>query len=151
MKKEWSTKWKGSVQPRKQRKFRANAPLSVRRKFLSAHLTPSLRERYGTRSVVLRKGDQIQVMRGSSKGTKGSVERVDTKTGRIYMDALKVKKADGSEVMKPVVASNVMVTSLVMEDKKRAKSIERKGGKKISIEPKKEQIKEEKPAKKAPA
>ena len=125
--KDWSSKWKGSVQPRKQRKFRRNAPLHVRRRFLSAHLAPALRERYGTRSAVLRKGDQVEIMRGSNKGMRGAVERVDTQRGRIYMDGMKVKKANGSEVMKPVQASNVKITNLNLDDKKRVKAFERKG------------------------
>jgi len=34
MKKIFSTHWKASKQPRKQRKYRAKAPLHIKRKFL---------------------------------------------------------------------------------------------------------------------
>ena len=46
MKTEWSPGWKSSVQPRKQRKYRMNAPLHVKRKFMSAKLDKTLRERF---------------------------------------------------------------------------------------------------------
>lgn len=138
MEKKWSAKWNSSVQPRKQRKFKINAPLHAKRKLTSAHLAPSLRERYGTRSIPMRKGDQVQILRGSSKGLKGQVDRVDVSRSKVYIEGIKTKKADGSELMKPIVISNVMITSLSLDDKRRVKSIEKKSGKKIKIEPKKE-------------
>ena len=42
MKKKFSNAWIGSKQPRKQRKYRHNAPLNVRNKFLSSHLSKEL-------------------------------------------------------------------------------------------------------------
>ncbi len=126
MKKEWSAEWACSTQPRKQRKYRHNAPQHVRRKFLSAHLSPQLRERHSKRSIILRKGDQVQVMRGASKGLRGAVDRVDTEKGRAYVEGVKAKKADGSEVLRSVNASNLMVISLNLDDKKRMNVFARK-------------------------
>ncbi|MCW1309534.1 MAG: 60S ribosomal protein L26, partial [Candidatus Nanoarchaeia archaeon] len=37
--KYWSKKWKSSKKPSKQRKYRYNAPLHIRRKFLSVNLS----------------------------------------------------------------------------------------------------------------
>ena len=73
MKKEWSGNWASSAQPRKQRKYRLNAPLHVRKKFLSVNLVKGLRERYGKRSMVVRKGDKVVVARGGLKGKTGPV------------------------------------------------------------------------------
>ena len=125
MKKEWSKHWVSSAQPRKQRKYRYNAPLNVRHKLVSAHLSKELRERFNRRSFPLRKGDEVIVMRGSFKGFKGKVERVDLKTMRVYIDGLKIKKVDGSEVPKPLEPSNLMITELNLEDKERVKALER--------------------------
>ena len=55
MKKTHSTKWKASKQPRKQRKYRFNAPLHISGKFLSTHLSPELREVYKRRSIRVKK------------------------------------------------------------------------------------------------
>ena len=125
MKQKWSAKWKSSVQPRKQRKYRHNAPLHVRRKFLSARLSPEFTRQFGRRSLPVRKGDEIRIMRGSSKGLKGVVERVSLKKTKIYAEGIIVKKVDGSEVMKALEPSNLMITKPKMDDKGRQMIMER--------------------------
>ncbi|RLJ08138.1 MAG: 50S ribosomal protein L24 [Candidatus Aenigmatarchaeota archaeon] len=126
MKKEWSSKWKSSKQPRKQRKYRYRAPLHIRRKFVSANLSPELRKKYGKRSVPIRKGDEVVVKRGDFKGVRGKVERVDLKSCRVWIDSVKVKKADGSEVLRPIDPSNLQIVSLNLDDKKRVEVLARK-------------------------
>jgi len=123
--KEWSNKWIASKQPRKQRKYRHKAPLHVRQRFVSAHLSEVLRSRFGKRSLPLRKGDDVKVMRGSDKGFKGKVERIDLKTSKVYVEGLNVKKVDGSEVLKPIEPSNLLITEPKMEDKRRQLIVER--------------------------
>ena len=127
MKKNWSPKWIGSTQPRKQRKYRHNAPLHIRHKFLSAHLSRELRERFGKRSISVRKGDEVTVMKGGFRGFRGNVDRVDLSGTRIYIDGMKRKKVDGSEVSVPIHPSNVMITKLTLEDKMRQAVFERSG------------------------
>ncbi|MBN1897053.1 MAG: 50S ribosomal protein L24 [Candidatus Aenigmarchaeota archaeon] len=127
MKNAWSSKWISSEQPRKQRKYRKNAPLHIKKKFLSVNLVPGLRERYGKRSMVIRKGDRVLVARGDLKGKTGAVERVDISREKVYIEGLKVKKVDGSEVQKPFRASNLQITDLKLDDKLRQAVIERSG------------------------
>ncbi len=62
MKKKFSDKWKASKLPRKQRKYLANAPLHIKRKFLSANLSKELRKKHGKRSIPIRKGDTVRIM-----------------------------------------------------------------------------------------
>lgn len=150
MKKSWSPKWVSSSQPRKQRKYRHNAPLHARRKFLSAHLSRELRERFGKRSVSLRKGDEVIVMKGGFRGFRGAVDSVDMSASRIYVDGMKRKKVDGSEVAVSIHPSNVMITKLALEDKMRQavfERAERKGGGKAAFG--QERPKAGKPASKA--
>ena len=52
MKKKYSNSWKGSKQPRKQRKYRANAPLHTRHKMASANLSKELRKKYSKRNFI---------------------------------------------------------------------------------------------------
>jgi large subunit ribosomal protein L24 len=125
MKNEWSNKWVSSTQPRKQRKYRENAPLHIRRKFLSVNLSASLRERYGKRSMVVRKGDDVRVLRGGMKGKTGTVEKASISREKIYIEGIKVKKVDGSEVSKPFQPSNLQITKLNLDDKRRQAVIER--------------------------
>ncbi|HLD57367.1 MAG TPA: 50S ribosomal protein L24 [archaeon] len=125
MKTAWSRSWISSKQPRKQRKYRYNAPAHIRHKFLSANLSKELRQKFGLRSIPLRKGDEVQVMRGGFKGTKGLIEEVDSKKLKVYIAGIKVKKVDGSEVAKSVDASNLKITSLKLDDKRRQEVIAR--------------------------
>lgn len=141
MKKEWSSKWVSSKQPRKQRKFAYNAPLHVRQKFVSAHLSEILRRRFGKRSLSLRKGDEVKVMRGKDKGFKGKVDRIDLKNSKVYIEGLNVKKVDGSEVLKAMVPSNLLIVEPKMDDKRRQAVVERarevksgKGAEKAGVE-----------------
>jgi len=125
MKQEWSRRWVSSVQPRKQRKYRYNAPLHVRQGFVSANLSKPLRERFGKRSMSLRKGDEVEVMRGSFRGQRGNIDRVDLSKSKIYVDEIKVKKSDGSEVMRALQPSNLRIVKLNLDDKKRQAILER--------------------------
>ena len=131
MKKEWSPKWTGSTQARKQRKYRANAPLHVKRKFLSASLAKELRTRYGRRSLSVRKGDEVVVISGKAKKTRGIVERVDLRKSKVYVDSVKAKKVDGTEVMRALEPSNLRITKINLDDKMRKKGLQRKPGVKI--------------------
>jgi len=125
MKREWSNKWVSSKQPRKQRKFRYSAPLHVKHKFVSAHLSEVLRRRFGKRSLPVRKGDEVKVVRGKDKGFKGKIERINLKNSKVYIEGLNVKKVDGSEVLKAVEPSNILITEPKMEDKRRQAVVER--------------------------
>ncbi len=124
--KDFSTKWIASKQPRKQRKYRYNAPLHVRQKLVSAHIDKLLRKEYKVRSMPVRKGDEVVIARGKYKKRKGVVARVDLKRMKIFIDGLKRKKVSGQEVDVAIEPSNVIITKLNLDDKKRRKFIERK-------------------------
>lgn len=125
MRNEWSPKWVGSAQPRKQRKYRFNAPLHVRHKFLAAPLSKELRAQLRIRHIAVRKGDEVEVMRGQFKKSKGVVDRVSLRTAKVYIDTVKVKKAGGAEVLRPVDPSNVRITKLLLDDKERKAAVQR--------------------------
>ena len=145
MKAAFSKSWNRSVQPRKQRKFRFNAPLHTRQKFVRAHLSKELREKYGKRSCSLKTGDKIKVMRGSFKGKTGKVERIDLKKSKIYITGMDAVKKEGTKYLIPFEPTNLMITELNLDDKKR-KAILAKSSKSTVQESKK---KEEGTAKKA--
>jgi len=126
MKKKFSLKWKASKKPSKQRKYVANAPKHTKNKMLSSHLSKELKEKYGKRSMTLRKGDKVKVLRTQFKKKTGKVESVDTKKSRAYITGIEVVKKDGSKALYPIHASNLIIEELNLEDKKRTKRI---GGK----------------------
>lgn len=130
--KHWSNDWKSSTQPRKQRKYRYNAPLHVKRKFLSGHLSKALKEKYKKRSFPLRKGDEVEVMRGSFKKKTGKISKVDIKKSVVYIDGLNTKKVDGTDIAVPIQPSNVKIINLDLNDKKRLEALKRKEEKNVA-------------------
>jgi large subunit ribosomal protein L24 len=118
MKTTFSTSWKASKQPRKQRKYRMNAPLNIQRKFLSVNLSKPLRKKVNKRNIVVRKGDIVKIMRGKFKGKSGKVEKVLIKYEKVYIEKISVKKSDGSQSNVPLKPSNLQIIEL-KEDKKR--------------------------------
>ncbi|MBI4014528.1 MAG: 50S ribosomal protein L24 [Candidatus Aenigmarchaeota archaeon] len=119
MNKEYSRSWAGSSQPRKQRKYRSSAPLHLRHAMLAAHLDKALRKETGRRSMSLRKGDEVVVMRGEFKKTSGKISRIDRKALKVYVEGVKRKKMSGKDVDAPVDPSNLSITKLYRDDKKR--------------------------------
>lgn len=115
-----------SSSPRKQRLRRFNAPRHIMVKFLSVHLSPELRNKYGRRSVRVRVGDTVKVLKGSYKGVEGKVKKVDVKRMMVYMENVSRKKADGSTVDVPIRAPNLMITQLNLDDKLRKEKLEAK-------------------------
>ena len=125
MKKEFSKHWVASRQPRKQRKYKYNAPAHLRGGMISSHLGKSLRAEYKKRSVPLRKGDEVIVMRGEHRKKSGKVSRVDRKKYKVYVEGIKTKKVSGQEVEIPFDSSNLIISKLILEDKERARSLRR--------------------------
>jgi large subunit ribosomal protein L24 len=125
MNKEFSTKWVSSTRPAKQRKYRYNAPLHIKHKFLSVHLSKELKAKYGRRNIVVIKGDKVKVLRGQYKGRENKVERVDIKSTRVYITGIDRQKKDGSKSIIPLQPSNLMITELKLDDKKRKESLEK--------------------------
>lgn len=134
--------------PSKQRKRLYEAPHHIRSKLLSAPLTPELREKYGFRSLPVRVGDKIQVLRGDFKGFEGKVLSVDRKKFRIMIEGITREKVDGTTINVPIHPSKVMITEINLDDKWRKKIIERKSKAKEELEKRKpeEKIKEEEKA-----
>ena len=122
----WSKSWKSSVSPRKQRNYVSDAPLHVRRKLIVANLSKELRKKYNKRSVVLRKGDKVTVMRGSNKGKSGKIKEIEIRNLKVLVDGVDRVKKDGSKIDIRLQPSNLMVTELVLDDKKRKNMLERK-------------------------
>lgn len=116
-----------SKQPRKQRKFRFNAPLHVRHKLMSVNLSEELREKYGRRSIPVRSGDTVQVMRGDFKDHEGKVEKVDLKNYRLMIEGVSVQKPDGNQVYHPIHPSNLMIVEMDLDDEERNQIIDREG------------------------
>ncbi|MBU3923676.1 MAG: 50S ribosomal protein L24 [Nanoarchaeota archaeon] len=121
MKSEFNKSWNSSKQPRKQVKFRANAPNHIKRTFMGATLDKKLREKYGRRNIEVRKGDEVKVMRGKFKGKLGKVGDVDVKNTRVQIDGLQRSKAGGEKLVTWFHPSNLKIVVLNTSDARRLK------------------------------
>jgi len=122
----WSKSWKSSKKVKKQRKYRYTAPLHIKSKFASSHLSKELRQKHNKRSIVVIKGDKVNVARGQFRKHVGKVEEVDVKNCKIFVSGIEMMKKDGSKTRYPINPSNVIITELNLEDKKRVEILNRK-------------------------
>ena len=125
MKKKFSKSWKSSKKPSKQRKYVYNAPLHIRRKFMSAHLSKELMKKYQKRNIPIKKGDKVKIMRGQFKKKIGEITKVDLRKLKVYIDNIFLVKRDGTKAFYPIYTSNLLITELKLDDKYRKESLER--------------------------
>ena len=111
-------------QPDKQRSRQRRAPLHEKQRQVRAHLSESLREEYGKRSVRVNEGDTVEVQRGDFAGTEADVVNVDLRDTVVHVEDVTLETADGEEVPRPLDASNLVVTDLDLEDEKREARLE---------------------------
>jgi len=119
MKTMFSTTWKRSVQPRRQRKYKEEAPLHIKHKFLSAPLSKELRKKYGMRSLPVRTGDEVNIMRGTFASKKAKVLEVQVSKGRVALDGITRKKADGTKLNVYFNPSKLQIIALKLDDSRR--------------------------------
>ena len=134
MKTLFNTSWKASRQPRKQRKYRHEAPLHIRHRFLSAPLSKELRKKYGMRSLPVRKDDEVVVMRGTFAKKKGKVLKVNVKTSKVAVEGITRKKADGTKLNVHLDPSKIRIVALKLDDLRRITQKRKDGESKKSEE-----------------
>ncbi|KAF8506352.1 translation protein SH3-like domain-containing protein [Hysterangium stoloniferum] len=116
---------------RKSRKAHFDAPSSIRRKIMSSALSKELRGKYNTRSIPVRKDDEVRIVRGKYRGREGKVTQVYRKKWVIHVDRVQRDKSNGSTAPIGIHPSNVVITTLKL-DKDRRAILERKDRKKTT-------------------
>ncbi len=97
-----------SIQPRKQRKARYTAPAHARGKYLSASVSKDLREKVGKKSLPLKTGDKVRVVRGDFKGHEGEVLTVDYTSYKVTIEEVTLSKPATSAFPAVIVASTLV-------------------------------------------
>ena len=110
---------------RAQRKLQLGAPSSVKRKLMSSHLNKSLREQYKIRSLPIKRGDEVKILKGKAKGKTGKVVQVYRKRNVIYVDKVQRDKQNGQTVFLPIKPSYCVIEKLLI-NKDRTKTIEKR-------------------------
>ena len=91
---------------------------------MAANLSKELRKKYKKRSMGLRKGDRVKVMRGQFKKHTGKIERINLKRAKIFVEGVSITKKDGSKALYPLHPSNLQIMELNIEDKFRREKLE---------------------------
>ncbi|MGD0804079.1 MAG: 50S ribosomal protein L24 [Candidatus Bathyarchaeia archaeon] len=117
----------GNTKPSTVRKQQKNAPIHIKRRYISAPLSPNLKTQYGARTMPVIENDTVAITKGDRKLTEGKILRVNTKASRVYIEGVTRTRLDGSTVQIPIRAENVMITKLNLDDDWRKKVLERKG------------------------
>lgn len=107
-------------------------------KMLGSILGDELREQYQKKTLRVIKGDSVMVIRGEYKGRGGKVEEVNTDRGTLHIEGMQREKIRGGQVKVPIHASNVKITGLNLEDKRRSRKLQ--GDKPVAVEKKREKV-----------
>tara|TARA_B100000953_G_scaffold283120_2_gene261849 strand:+ start:1503 stop:2282 length:780 start_codon:yes stop_codon:yes gene_type:complete len=121
-----------SKQPRKQRLARYTAPYHRRHREMSSPIDKGLRERQLSRGFMyprampIRKGDRVMVVRGEGKSKSATVvAKIDRKARKVYVESFTYFKSDGTELQRPMDASNLVIINPDWSDIRRRKILNR--------------------------
>ena len=88
-------------------------------------MSKELRKNHEVRSIPVRKGDSVKILRGAAKNREGKVMSVYRRRWCIYVDKMLKEKINGQQANVPIHPSNCEITALKL-DKDRKKLLERK-------------------------
>merc|ERR1719498_2200449 len=92
---------------------------------MSAPLSEDLRQKYGVRSMPIRKDDEVQVVRGKFAQRDGKVTQCFRKKFVIHVERCTTDKVNGAQVPVGIHPSKVVITKLKL-NKDRKAILERK-------------------------
>lgn len=117
-------------------------PLHKRKNRLHVHLSKELRGslKIKKRSLLLRKGDRVKIMRGPESGKEAKVMRVNTQRRKVFLEGIIVKNTRAKEVAFPIEPSNLLIVGIEKTKERELLFNESAFNKK---EPKKEEKKKE--------
>lgn len=105
--------------PGKQRKRMLTGVYHIKRKLLVAPIDKTLIKQVDKKRIALRKGDGVKILVGDHKGKTSTIDRVNYDRGVVYLKDIRVTNTRGQEKHLPFRASNLVITSLIQNDKKR--------------------------------
>ena len=76
---------------------------------------PLSNRRYQTRSLPVRKDDEVRIVRGKYKGREGKVTQVYRKKWVIHVERVQRDKSNGSSVPIGIHPSNVVITTIKLD------------------------------------
>lgn len=97
-----------------ERKIYYTEKLHKKKNRLHVHLSKDLRGKLKVkkRSLLVRKGDTVKIMRGPEKGKEAKVGDVSVIKKIVFLEGIVAKTAKGKEVPLPIEPSNLLLVSL---------------------------------------
>ena len=92
----------------------------------SSMLSAELREKYKRKSLRPKTGDSVRIVRGEFLGVEGKITKVISKDGKLNVEGVSREKMKGGTAPVPIESSNVILTSLNLDDKVRKAKLEEK-------------------------
>lgn len=82
---------------------------------MSAPLSKELRGKHNTRSLPIRKDDEVRIVRGTYKGREGKVTQVYRKKWVIHVDRVQRDKSNGATAPIGINPSKVVITTIKLD------------------------------------
>jgi len=87
-------------------------------------LSKEMKEKYHRRSVRVRVGDTVKIVRGEFKNIEGKVTKVLQSEGQLTVEGVTREKQKGGNAPVAIYASNVIITAMNLDDAMRKKKME---------------------------
>lgn len=102
------------MKPDSERKKRYCGSLHQKKKYLKVHVSKKLKEKdkLKKRSMLLKKGDTVKIMRGKYKGKEMKVADVSYGNTKVYLEGISKRTARGREMPVAFQPSNLEITAL---------------------------------------
>jgi large subunit ribosomal protein L24 len=88
---------------------------------------------YNIRSISVKKGDTVRIMRGTHKGVEGRVTEVDAKRCFINVEGATREKTDGTVIFARIHPSKVAIVKLNLDDPRRKDIITRRAISRLGV------------------
>jgi large subunit ribosomal protein L24 len=116
---------RSSSKPGKVKKNRIIAPIHKRNNSMPrASLSDALNDKYGRRTVRVRIGDSVKLVRGEYSGIEGKVQKVFASEGLVTVEGITREKIAGGTTPVRIHTTNVVVTNLNLDDKWRRDALQ---------------------------
>jgi large subunit ribosomal protein L24 len=93
---------------------------------LGAALSDRLREKHGVKTIPVRQGDSVRISKGDFSGIDGKVIKADAEKNSLLIEGVTRENVSGTAIRVPIHSSNVVITTLNLDDKWRKRKLERK-------------------------
>ena len=110
---------------------------------LSSLLSANLRKKYSKKSVRVKEGDSVKVIRGEFTGVDGKITKVSSADGGLTIEGVKKEKLKGEKYDVYIHTSNIEVTGLNTDDKWRINKLEGKNARSARPETAKKDVKKD--------